>query len=140
MHEFFLCDVFLVTHVGKLTHLRPLDTQMSQVGKKNSVGRYTHSHQALFPVLEIPKPKSKLQLKTKKQTTTSPQCAFAFIQPPMTQGQEIKVKLHTMNLLATGSPLQTLDLFLSIYSKYGGTSVTFLFSLTVPFPFFQMKK
>ena len=26
-----LCDVFLVTHVGEFTHLRPLHTQMSQV-------------------------------------------------------------------------------------------------------------
>ena len=31
--HFFLCDVFLVTHVGELTHLGPLYTQMSKVGK-----------------------------------------------------------------------------------------------------------
>ena len=29
----FLCDVFLVTHVGDLTHLRPLHAQMSQAEK-----------------------------------------------------------------------------------------------------------
>ena len=29
----FVCDVFLVTHVGELTHLRPLHTQMSLVEK-----------------------------------------------------------------------------------------------------------
>ena len=27
----FVCDVFLVTYVGELIHLRPLHTQMSQV-------------------------------------------------------------------------------------------------------------
>ena len=30
---FFVCDVFLVTHVGELLHLRPLHTQIFQVEK-----------------------------------------------------------------------------------------------------------
>ena len=35
---FFVCDVFLVTHVGELTHLRPLHTLMSQVEKHSFSG------------------------------------------------------------------------------------------------------
>ena len=58
-----------------------------------------HSHHALLPVLVIPKQK-------KNSNFCSPQCAFAIFQPPMIQGQgEGKVKLHTMNLVAAGSPL-----------------------------------
>ena len=46
--------------------------------------------------------------KTTKKTYNfcSPQCAFAIIQPSMTQGQgESKGKLHTMNLVAASSHL-----------------------------------
>ena len=74
-------DVFLVTYEGELIYLRPLHTQMAQVAKTliqwDAICNFC-----------------------------SPQCAVAIIQPPMTQGQgEGKVKLHTMNLVAAGSPL-----------------------------------
>ena len=50
----------------------------------------------------------------------------------MTQGQgEGKVKLHTMNLVAAGSPLTDKD---------SGLSVTLSLSLTAPFPIIQVEK
>ena len=43
----------------------------------------------------------------------------------MTQGQgEGKVKLHTMNLVAAGSPPTDMGFVLAFCSKYGGVSVT----------------
>ena len=59
----------------------------------------------------------------------------------MTQDQgEGKVKLHTMNLVAAGSPLTDMGFLRVFCSKYGGVSVTLLLSLTVPFPSFQVEK
>ena len=84
-----------------------------------------HSHHALLPVLVVPKPKRKLQL-----LLTS--CVVAIIQPPMTQGQG-KLKLHTMNLVAAGSPLTDMGFIRVFCSKYGEVSVTLSLSLTVPF-------
>ena len=79
--------------------------------------------------------------KTQKKTPCSPQCAFAIIQPHMTQGQgEGKVKLHTMNLLAAGSPLTDMRFARVFCSKYGGVSVKHSLSLTVLFPSFQAGK
>ena len=91
------------------------------------MGRYTHSHHAIFPVLVIPP-------KRENYNSCSPQCAFAIIQPPMTQGQgEGKVKLHTMNEVVAGSPLTDMEFVCLFCSKYSGVSVTLLLSLTVPF-------
>ena len=71
----------------------------------------------------------------------SPQCAFAIIQPPMTQGQgEGQVKLHTMNLVAAGSPLTDMGFVCVFCSKYGGVSVTLSLSLTVSFLSFPVEK
>ena len=59
----------------------------------------------------------------------------------MTQGQgEGTVKLHTINLVATGSPLKDMGFVCVFCSKYGGVSVALSLSLTVPFPSFQVGK
>ena len=91
--------------MGELTYLRTQHTQLYSVEKTLIKWDATHYHHALLPVLVIPKPKRKLQL-------CSPQCAFAMIKPPMTQGLgEGKVKLLTMNPVVAGSPLLAGDYF-----------------------------
>ena len=70
-----LCDVFLVILVH--ADLRLLHTQLSLVEK--TLIQWDSTQHAPFPVLVIPKPKRKLQL-------YSPQCLFAIIKSPVTQG------------------------------------------------------
>ena len=53
----------------------------------------------------------------------------------MTQSQgEVKVKLHTMNQVAAGSPLTDMGFVRVLCSNYSWVSVTLSLSLTVPFP------
>ena len=80
MHVFFVCDVFLGTHVGELTHLRPLHTQMSQVKDINLVGRYTLPP-CSFSCASISK--------TEKKTSTFAHLSVPLqsFKPPMTQGE-----------------------------------------------------
>ena len=58
----------------------------------------------------------------------------------MTQAQgEVKVKLHTMNQVAAGSPLTDMGFVRVFCSNYSWVSVTLSLSLTVPFPSFTLK-
>ena len=95
---------------------------------------YMHSHHALCPCL-------KFQNHEENFNFCSPQCAFATIQSPVTQGQgEGMEKLHTMNLVvACFLLILTWDL-LSILLKIRWDIHNISISLIVPFPSFQVGK